>query len=719
MSKSNLSSNDLNEEVLRSKISRRKTLALMAGAALMPRFLAGCAGSGTPGSAFVLSNIKAKTTLPPGYHIAPANLLGETAFSSGRLDSNGTFTAAARAGRPTVAWLRDSGTGKHLLFGFVGGGDSTISAVSSAVVILVLAFGIGALAPDKATELLNRIQASPVTTTLASTLSARLSADPYALTDGDPQVQAAVQAAVAALKTAKWSVPTPQAGAGDPNLLVQPGEQFGANIVQTNQAATLAPVNMLRRPISVWTYLVSYETTGSQVQQVSPIQAVGSPQDLPMTTGIIGSLASGNPVYGPVQGLPQVLTMPANAKKANFVNVALMASSGLSAAPAFFSDPIYAAEVPKWQGKRAALNRQAFIGGLNLDLFGSAVGGALGALSINACYTICSQIEAIGAAAAEAVVKVEADKFLEGTYTWLQAAVSSGDIGIATRKAIANIVLRAEGASDAAISSQLLLAIEGIATLLAGCLLVAGAVVGLADLSFTFKDIFASPLGALWTDTLLKPTLSITPASGFIQKGGSTDITATIQNLSRFKFEWKIVSGGHGVLGDLSTTNNVGTDIVTQGNMVNLQTSGSDPDNTVYTIQCQAIDKATGMVISTSTTTVSFTNKITVPGTRIDYDDPHDIFIAVKFNPPPHTDVFELVGKGGTPWTQWGPHRLTYDNVFTSPDSVTPEGQVHLKNTLLVAGSSGPFGDYAGTAQFFADGLKDWTWQVICSSSTG
>lgn len=645
-------------------LTRRQTLWAMAGIATFG--LAGCGGGGHGGTKSVSTSSSATpATLPSGFTLPVAGLKGETAFGSATVAANGSFAAKVRGnGAPTFAWLRDTASGKFVLFGFAGSGQTGVSAMGSATAILALAFGVGALPPTAAASLVSLIESDAATATLAAAIEARVAADPFALTDGDATIAAAVQTAVASLGGASPALAKSVTRADpSPILSIAPQDQSGSNVIQKDQADAIIPVNEIRRPASVYTYQTGYVTSDGTTTVFPTAVAFAGPEDLAPTTSLTGSLASlgVRPAFGPVEGSATTLkTYNDTVTKTLYETVILMASGkvdGIDPDPSFFSDPKYASVLSTWQAKRQELNKHAWIGGILLDLFSSVIGGVTTWISASLVTAAIADIEAAGADAEALVVKAATGDVLTATLGCLKGIGSTNALTSKYYKqAIADTLVKAEGFSEAAVTGEMLTAIGGLAALALGTLAAAGTLLGLADLGFTYKDMLTSDKGDLWSETLLKPSVVISPTTGTVSAGGNLTLTAATPGTSEtnYKFHWTLDSGSNGNLGDPTGAVSPGRNITTAGNSVNLATAPSDVVDTVYTIKVEALDLKTGASLGSATakiTIASVPNSQIIPATKTEVQgtnsgDPSAPFffeVFATFSPVSGATIYNLM----------------------------------------------------------------------------
>lgn len=203
-------------------VLRRKLMLAFPGAlaATSPLAILGCGGGGgesqdtatdtgslhDSGRAFAgsVSLVETSVTieLPAGVVVPAGGLCTYTAL--------GGF-GPVQSGRATVrqAWSTPQWTalltaeGVPLLFGFIGGGMTTLSAHSSATALL--AFIIGTELSEGTTRLawLEELNASPATATFAQAIAAALVVDPYALAECSSAIISAATSAVRSLMPAQ------------------------------------------------------------------------------------------------------------------------------------------------------------------------------------------------------------------------------------------------------------------------------------------------------------------------------------------------------------------------------------------------------------------------------------------------------------------------------------------------------------------------------------
>ncbi len=199
-------------------VLRRKLLLGLPGAlaATSPLALLGCGGGGSdtpddtsdtnslhePGRPFVGSSSLIDTTVsievPAGVVVPSGGLSTYTAL--GGFSSVAGGLATVRHAWSTPQWTTLlTAEGVPLLFGFIGGGMTTLSAHSTATALL--AFIIGTELSEGTTRLawIDELSKSPATAAFAQAIAAALVADPYALAEGSSAIADAAVIAVRAL----------------------------------------------------------------------------------------------------------------------------------------------------------------------------------------------------------------------------------------------------------------------------------------------------------------------------------------------------------------------------------------------------------------------------------------------------------------------------------------------------------------------------------------
>lgn len=164
--------------------------------------LAGCGGSGGglpgggAGGGTATVAVAGTLSLPVGANATSVTLV--TGFSE-VANPAPNFQATVPAAAPTLVSVMHPSSKRLMMVGMIDPHDPSpkIDSKNMAATLLFLARG-GSQTPDRA-QLWNQILTKPATATLASVVKARLDADNFTLSNGDPALKAAIATAVAAM----------------------------------------------------------------------------------------------------------------------------------------------------------------------------------------------------------------------------------------------------------------------------------------------------------------------------------------------------------------------------------------------------------------------------------------------------------------------------------------------------------------------------------------
>lgn len=279
-----------------------------AAALLIP--LNGCGGSGggtavvAQSSNLTIMNATGKVTLPPGFKGTLTGMTVQSGVDNEPVSANGTFKVQVVGPGEVPVYLLNSG-GVVVLMGYAdggttgspeAGGNGQISALKTAESMLFTGLG-GALAPPASwSNLLADILQTPQVTQLATTVAARVVANPTAISSGDTALYAAANTACTAilpagtLKAAQqrpYPASTQQNGAfhvtveanptapqeANQNLiLVQPSaEQGGIDILNSLvEPGTIQFQNHYRRRAAAFIYKTATQVSGGDLTTVTP-----------------------------------------------------------------------------------------------------------------------------------------------------------------------------------------------------------------------------------------------------------------------------------------------------------------------------------------------------------------------------------------------------------------------------------------------------------------
>jgi len=522
----------------------------IAGGAL----LAGCGGGGGNSAGKNLTTTRGVTKLPTGFTLAPTTLKVEAGFGGTPVKSDGAFelTVMDHAVGPTLAWLRDAT--KVILVGFVDSSSSTIDAQSSAVALLYFSLGGYTTPPENKKTLLDLIKQEPSVAPLTATIARRVAANPFALTDGDAEIGAALKTASDAILAqrptrAVTSLPAKQTRAGglDSLLLITPsGLKSNLEVLQGTPPQSFIATNHARRWCKVFVYETGTEDKAGtrvnypRVKQKLPSLPLGSTRALGVKTSIFGFFA-GNSTFTPVSTDPFTLNLVDNSAK-TFFDIVVLGSSSLFSDPGFFSDAKYADEVARWREELIALNLLSWLGdvvfGVLLEIWG--LRGITQQLeAVETAITNFRNVEIAGWSAILALA--ESGKFSEATTEFLAFSAQSSANAVRLRAALAPLLPALGvkvGQNEIAAGAQVCL------KMFLAALSAADLVLGAVDIGAVLYDLAHVERGELWQATLVKQDVHLSPATTTINPGGEAIFTASAPTgaTGTLKYKWSVVS---------------------------------------------------------------------------------------------------------------------------------------------------------------------------------
>jgi hypothetical protein len=669
-------------------------------------------------------------TLPPGFSLNLAELAGETAWDSQPLGAGSFPSKVILNGRPTLAFLRHLPTDKHVMLGIAGDASFGVSAKGCAIALIALSIGIFGLPPDAAWEAIALIDADPATDALAAVIETRLGIDPYCLFDGDPQIRQALLDAYNAI--AAESQPRPKGKGQRPLsnlLLIQEDEQSMTRVNQAETDTAVKVVNLGRRPITALTYRTKTQDENGILDLPVPVP-IGSPQQIRATTGILGALSSlgSSALFAPVEG--PILDLPASEGKIKtyYETIVLMASGkndGLDPDPAFFSDTRYANLVQGWKDERRDLNIYATFGGIVFELTASVLGGTVGYMARAALAAALAELEAIEAGAVQAFLSSASEGAMGvAVRACMELAKDSTLVGERVRAVLIDVVLKAQQAGQSAATSAQLVALRGLAALVVETLAVAGTLLTLADIGFSYKDVMTSSKAERWNEIVLKPKVVIDPATGTVHRGGNKVLTASVTaDLpgATYKYRWTLSGPPNGVLSEVGATN-VGRIIETVSAQVKLVSSTGDVEGWVYDISVEAFEVMPGGALESRGTAFSHitvdASTITEPGTfavEVFHDAPGSpnfiVAAVVKFTKVPGAISYQIEGTG--PISENHPdgtyHRTNFGiNSFNAALAGIPDNEIWQSLNSLIS-TPANVNTFSG---YFHDEWDPWTFEV-------
>jgi hypothetical protein len=273
------------------------------------------------------TSISASVSLPQGYTLAASSLQAQTSAGQSAVSATGEFTATVYGDGPQLCTILGP-SGKPVLLGWLGGDKKTISARSTAEVLLY--FGLGAFAHKEHIRswALDTIAQSSQLEAVTEAINMALAANPEALNQSPADITVAVRTALTALQGSRAAKPATTrslagGAAGSRSVLIDPSDtRSGITPVQETMSSVKI-INAYRR--RAWAYVdrVSYVPSSGGAAVPSPgkitdfeIQPVSSP------SGLIGTFVDimyGNHAYSQVSSDPISLPLnPADARETTY-----------------------------------------------------------------------------------------------------------------------------------------------------------------------------------------------------------------------------------------------------------------------------------------------------------------------------------------------------------------------------------------------------------------
>ena len=199
------------------------------------------------------------------------------------------------------------------------------------------------------------LNADPSMDTLGNVVAQRIAASPLAMVNGDPQIAAALAAAVATL-SAGGSLIGPRDAhlmGEPPTLVITPAfDQGGVNVRSDNAIIGIDIANSYRRPVKAYVY-ETRTMTGSTPTDIVPAKLVAGPFDigepiaLTTTGAAVRSFLASTAPFKSFTINPIPLALDGTSDQTTF-EVVIIGPSATGVAPDFFSAPRYATAVPVW-----------------------------------------------------------------------------------------------------------------------------------------------------------------------------------------------------------------------------------------------------------------------------------------------------------------------------------------------------------------------------------
>lgn len=610
---------------------RRWLLALPSGALLAsPLAMVGCGGGGGSGAAPGASTVTVTLGLPAA--LADKDL---TLVSSGG--------EAAVQGRSATVTMTDASpallTAVHssdrvVAMGMLGGSGAsrTLDARSSAEALLFMALGGSQLQAADRTALVNLLRQEPQAAALADAIAARWSVDPFALDEPDPTIAAAVQAALAAMRSVSAAAAqvgrrvrrlAASADTVQPLQRIEPGDAVaGVTTLQadgTDGAPGIKLQNTRRRRGLGHVYKVSYTPTGGSpfdLALADPLYErieVGATQQL-TGSDFISAFTGGSAPWAPVETARYGMPMHPGAELTKYEMVYLTPVYDRPE-PDFFLEVRYSLLRNVWREELAELftaTQMELVYRFTLEAFGFstsvltdvALTAAIAAVKVDATTDVIVLLEQAGLG----------QHLIAGTRQWLQR-LTSGSINIVgqdMQRSVATVVRPADARfADNIAAGNLSRARRASFRGALRIMLAVYVVAGVFDTGALYIDLHNGEKGHLVTSTLVAPKVLISPSSGNISRGAQMPLTARVtgaQNLT-LSFHWALTGSNLANLSD--TAGHLGASFDSDLDTVTLATTPSTQGTLTITVEAFSV-KSDGSKVSLGTAIASLLVDATV-----------------------------------------------------------------------------------------------------------
>ncbi len=268
------------------------------------------------------SDAAGAVTLPVGYPLAASALRATTAISDTSVGADGSFTTKVyNEGVQLCTVLGPNG--KIAMFGWIGGGHTTISARSTAEVYLYFALGVYGHQEAVRLAAIAAIAERPETATVEAAIASALASDPEAIGNGATAVTDAVKAAVASMLGDSGAQSQSEAKRGGRGMLIDPSDTRSGITPIQDGSTTLKVINSYRRRCWAFIERVSYVPAAGGDAVPSPAKVtdfeIGPTSG---TSGLVGTFAdivSGTSAYAQTSTGPfTVPRTPSDAQKTTY-----------------------------------------------------------------------------------------------------------------------------------------------------------------------------------------------------------------------------------------------------------------------------------------------------------------------------------------------------------------------------------------------------------------
>lgn len=274
-----------------------------------------CGGNGTipgggNGALFTLGSGSGRVVLPAGVALALETLRASTPFGTSPVNSAGDFTVPVITGGPMPVTVFSGDD--VVLYGYVGGGHTLVTADSTAEFLAYLALAGFLTPPEVSEEIQSQLKGHPELAAVAAKIAERMQIDPLAVGNNDSEI-------ASALNIAAGNILNAPEGRG---ILINPVDGGYGNSVVHEGLESIRAINQRRRRTLAYVDQISY-TTEDNVEHDAP-QEITKVKLSPTTgvtsvVGALGDLISGKVAYAPVISDPVTVPVrPASAIKTKY-----------------------------------------------------------------------------------------------------------------------------------------------------------------------------------------------------------------------------------------------------------------------------------------------------------------------------------------------------------------------------------------------------------------
>lgn len=603
-------------------LRRRRLLWALPGglAAASPLTLLGCGGGGGSGREAVTPTASARLALPAGSPLRVQDLRFVNAFGESRIAEGGGAPALSVAEDDAGMVMAVDPTGRVVLFGHVDPrGDAvanTVDALSAAVSLVFMAInGMGNSSAVRRT-VLSLLRSDPAVLRLGTALAARLVDNPYALDEEDSSVERAVAAAVGEIMVSA-SAAAPGAAharalALKPQVRLEPSQrQSGVELLIDPGADDRAlPVNHARRECAVFAYRVAYSTQADPATRIAlPMAERLANGDALPASGALGGVVTlledilrGTAPLVPVNGQPLTL-LQKEGEARTWCDVIVLGASTTSAEPAFFGEPHYAGEVERWREVRGRLNAISWLRDVLFGLLLEVWGLRSAATAFTEWTAVLSEWETFGDEVLRAVLRdVKAGRFSKALGDTVRyCANQPTPLNAEMRRWVQRVATQVAGRT--AQVSEALVA-RGSRALVSLFSAVPTVALGAIDLGMVLRDLDAASQGDVWTATLVRPTVTISPVSGRIDRGGELTLSVNVTSAppgATFAYAWTLEGSD---LANLAAEGKVGRNIETTGEVVTLAVTASTQGTLTVRVEAFVVEGGARQSVGTATSRI-------------------------------------------------------------------------------------------------------------------